>query len=63
MMTVDCRSGRRNKQHPLWLKLRVPPDTRFSHSETTMATKKESQSKAKGLEDLFHDGLKDVYYA
>ncbi|RWP00899.1 ferritin-like domain-containing protein [Mesorhizobium sp.] len=28
-----------------------------------MATKKESQSKAKGLEDLFHDGLKDVYYA
>ncbi|TIL29050.1 ferritin-like domain-containing protein [Mesorhizobium sp.] len=28
-----------------------------------MATKKESQSKAKGLEDLFHEGLKDVYYA
>ncbi|RWP95014.1 ferritin-like domain-containing protein [Mesorhizobium sp.] len=28
-----------------------------------MAMKKESQSKAKGLEDLFHDGLKDVYYA
>ncbi|TIM21719.1 MAG: ferritin-like domain-containing protein [Mesorhizobium sp.] len=28
-----------------------------------MATKNESQSKAKGLEDLFHDGLKDVYYA
>jgi ferritin-like metal-binding protein YciE len=28
-----------------------------------MATKKESQSKAKGLGDLFHDGLKDVYYA
>ncbi|TIP23601.1 MAG: ferritin-like domain-containing protein [Mesorhizobium sp.] len=28
-----------------------------------MATKKEPQSKAKGLEDLFHDGLKDVYYA
>jgi ferritin-like metal-binding protein YciE len=28
-----------------------------------MATKKQSQSKAKGLEDLFHDGLKDVYYA
>lgn len=25
--------------------------------------KNESQSKAKGLEDLFHDGLKDVYYA
>ncbi|RWO23594.1 MAG: ferritin-like domain-containing protein [Mesorhizobium sp.] len=28
-----------------------------------MAMKNESQSKAKGLEDLFHDGLKDVYYA
>lgn len=28
-----------------------------------MATKKEPQSQAKGLEDLFHDGLKDVYYA
>ncbi|TIS63860.1 ferritin-like domain-containing protein [Mesorhizobium sp.] len=28
-----------------------------------MAMKNESQSKAKSLEDLFHDGLKDVYYA
>ncbi|ESY99118.1 YciE/YciF ferroxidase family protein [Mesorhizobium sp. L48C026A00] len=28
-----------------------------------MVTKQESQTKAKGLEDLFHDGLKDVYYA
>ncbi|RWQ35386.1 MAG: ferritin-like domain-containing protein [Mesorhizobium sp.] len=28
-----------------------------------MAMKNESQSKAKGLEDLFHDGLKDAYYA
>lgn len=26
-----------------------------------MATKKASQTK--GLEDLFHDGLKDIYYA
>ncbi|MER9326674.1 ferritin-like domain-containing protein [Mesorhizobium sp. M0488] len=28
-----------------------------------MATKKSSQSNAKGLEDLFYDGLKDIYYA
>jgi ferritin-like metal-binding protein YciE len=28
-----------------------------------MATKKGSQAKTKGLEDLFHDGLKDIYYA
>jgi ferritin-like metal-binding protein YciE len=29
----------------------------------TMATKTGSQSKEKGLGDLFHDGLKDIYYA
>jgi ferritin-like metal-binding protein YciE len=28
-----------------------------------MATKKSSQSNSKGLEDLFYDGLKDIYYA
>ncbi|MER8421984.1 ferritin-like domain-containing protein [Mesorhizobium sp. M0166] len=28
-----------------------------------MATKKGSQGGSKGLEDLFHDGLKDIYYA
>ncbi|MER8767103.1 ferritin-like domain-containing protein [Mesorhizobium sp. M0968] len=28
-----------------------------------MATKKSSQGSSKGLEDLFHDGLKDIYYA
>jgi ferritin-like metal-binding protein YciE len=29
----------------------------------TMATKKGSQRNVKGLEDLFYDGLKDIYYA
>ncbi|MER8822855.1 ferritin-like domain-containing protein [Mesorhizobium sp. M0166] len=28
-----------------------------------MATKKSSQGSSKGLEDLFYDGLKDIYYA
>ncbi|MER9420533.1 ferritin-like domain-containing protein [Mesorhizobium sp. M0306] len=28
-----------------------------------MATKKGSQGSSKGLEDLFYDGLKDIYYA
>lgn len=28
-----------------------------------MPTKKSSQAKSKGLEDLFYDGLKDIYYA
>lgn len=31
--------------------------------EMTMATKKSSQGSSKGLEDLFYDGLKDIYYA
>jgi len=28
-----------------------------------MPTKKSAQASTKGLEDLFHDGLKDIYYA
>lgn len=28
-----------------------------------MATKKSAQSSTKGLEDLFYEALKDIYYA
>jgi hypothetical protein len=52
----------RNNGWP-WLLEPICRDALNSKWEMEMATKKSAQSSTKGLEDLFYEALKDIYYA